>query len=247
MSHHFTPKQMHNCLKFIIFVSIAVTFALAFYTFHDLQTAEGAGLYLSITFSHSTRTLFDIIVDLAGILLFFLAIYLPTKLLKYKSMESFFRLFSIYLAFMPIVHPGKMVHLINDFQNLRIYSHLSQGAFLDYIFQDLQPLFSILKIFVPFLLLVYVATKLIQIQTIHLPKWFFILLFLFLLSFCLFENIADFSLYFLYYMLILWCYQKLEAISSSVSRFAVWNNIIIFGCLLRGIYRMLSLMSTTHM
>ena len=157
-------KQMNNFLKFIMFVSIALTFVLAFYTLHDLQTAEGAGLYLSITFSQPTRTICDIIVDVAGMFLFFIAIFLPTIMLKHKSVESFFRLFSIYLAFMPIVHPGNVVHLLNAFQNLSIRTNLSDGALLKYLFQDLSPIFGILKVFLPFLFLVYTANRLTHTQ-----------------------------------------------------------------------------------
>ncbi len=239
-------KQMNNFLKFIMFVSIALTFVLAFYTLHDLQTAEGAGLYLSITFSQPTRTICDIIVDVAGMFLFFIAIFLPTIMLKHKSVESFFRLFSIYLAFMPIVHPGNVVHLLNAFQNLSIRTNLSDGALLKYLFQDLSPIFGILKVFLPFLFLVYTANRLTHTKKNSLPKWIFILLILLLLCFCLFENVTNHFLYLICYTLILWCFQELESLCRSIPRFATWSNIIIYGCLLRGIYRMLALISTTH-
>lgn len=246
MSPFINLKQINKCIKFIMFASIALTFVLALYTLHDLQTAEGAGLYLSITFSHPTRTICDIIVDVVGMFLFFIAIFLPTILLKYKSVESFFRLFSIYLAFMPIVHPGNVVHLINAFQNLSIRTNLSDGNFLKYLFQDLSPIFGIIKAFLPFLLLVYTINRLTHTKKTSIPKWVFILLILLLLCFCLFENVADLFLYLICYTLILWCFQELESLCRSITRFAAWNNIIIWGCLLRGIYRMLALISTTH-
>lgn len=240
------PQKLNFLLRFLILVSLLGSFMLAFYTFHDLQTAEGAGLYLSITFHHSSRVFFDAVVDLAGIILLLFVTILPLLIMKRISLDSYFRFFSIYLAFMPIVHPGNVVHLMDALRSISIRPNLLNGHLLDYIFQDLFPLFDMLKWFLPFVLLIYALNKSSNNLKTTYRIWFAIFILLFLLCFCLIENIAFVFLYLVYYLLFLWCFKEMETFFIRFPIFALWSNILFFGCLLRGIYRMLQLISITH-
>lgn len=246
MIQFITPKQLKKFLRYLILTSLLGGYVLAYYTLHDLQTAEGAGLYLSITFQHSSRVFFDTIVDLAGILLLFLVTFLPLIIMKRASLDSYFRLFSIYLAFMPIVHPGNMVHLLSMFKSSTIRPNLLSGDLLNYVFQDLVPLFEILRWFLPFTLLIYALNKSCNNSKASYRIWLTVLILLILLCFCLFENISFVFLYLANYLLLLWCIKEMDTLCIRFPGFALWSNILFFGCLLRGIYRMLQLISITH-
>ncbi len=245
MKHLINPKQVNILIRTLILVSLLGSLALAFYTLHDLQTAEGAGLYLSITFN-SSRTLWDALVDITGILLLFLVTILPIFITKCASVDSFFRFFSIYLAFMPIAHPGNVVHLPNAFKAVILRPNLLNCNWGDYLFQDLQPIFDMLKWILPLILLLYALNKCSDTKKVPCRKWFLFLFPVLILGFCLFENVAFTFLYLAYYLLFLWLFKEMETFFSICPRFVPWSNILFGGCLLRGVYRMLQLISITH-
>lgn len=246
MIHLINQKQINTLLRFLILVSLFGSFALAFYTLHDLQTAEGAGLYLSITYNSSSRILFDAVIDITGMLLLFLVTFLPILIMGKASLDSFFRFFSIYLAFMPIIHPGNVVHLLNAFQNITFRPNLINCNWENFLFQDLQPIFDMLKWLLPLILLLYAFNKISGGTKVSYRKWFLFLFLIFIFCFCIFENIAFTFLYLAYYLLFLWLFKETETFFLICPSFAPWSYILFGGCLLRGIYRMLHLISITH-
>ena len=71
-------KKLQNTL----FLTCSIgALLLVLYTLHDMQTAEGAGLYLSILYGQSNRTPFDILVDIMGMLLLLALLLLPCLML----------------------------------------------------------------------------------------------------------------------------------------------------------------------
>ena len=239
------PKNKYQLALFICSTVVAVLLAL--YTLHDLQTAEGAGLYLSMIFGQSQRTIFDILVDVMGMLLLFAMLLLPGLLLKHMGMASFFRFMSVYLAFMPIVHPGNVVHLGNSFLNMSLRQNISEGNLLQLLFVDCAPAFDALKYTLPLLLLLHAMCRMQKLKPFEKSRLFVFFIIVLFVLYLLFGETAETTLYLLNYLLIVWCFAKWEALCKHSTSFGDWSIILFIGCMLRGIYRMLELISHAHL
>ena len=237
-----------NLYKNIFFIgAILCTLALAVYTLHDLQTAEGAGLYLSIVYGQSSRIVFDVLVDVMGMLLFLAVLLLPCLLLKSLNPASFFRLFACYLAFMPVVHPGNAVHLFEALFSLKLRDSLLTQDWGHFLYVDCLPLFEIVPLLLSFLLLLTFIGKQLELDATCKMKLFLPFLLIFIVLFLLFGGISETALYFICYMLLIRSFAEWEALCKSAPRFANWSLILFTGCLLRGIYRLLELISHAHL
>lgn len=223
------------------------TLGLALYALHDLQTAEGAGLYLSILYGQSSRIIFDILVDVMGMLLFLTVLLLPCLFLKHLNSASFFRLFACYLAFMPVVHPGNAVHLFEALLDLKLRNSLLTPNLGQFLFVDCLPLFELLPFLMSLLLLLTFADRQKNPMATRKIKLLLPFILIFLVLFLVFDNIEETTLYLICYLLLISCFAKWETLCKSNSRFANLSLILFSGCLLRGIYRMLMLISHAHL
>ena len=246
-------KKPLNCnnqkyTKWIYLLLTAGAFALAYLTLHDLQTAEGAGLYLSLKYGQSDRKGFDILVDIVGMLLLFAALFLPCLALKRLQSDSFFRITCVYLAFMPIMRPGVTVHLVDNLLNLKLRPSLPENNLTQLLLEGFADTVIVLRTELPLFLLLLMMTHSHGLS--NLQKWQKIVIFS---TFCLciinflFPAIAQETAYFMHYGLIIWCFSEWEKICERFPKFASWGNILFGGCYLRGIYRMIELMSTSHL
>ncbi len=242
-----TQEKLNRYQNLLFLICSAIALGLAFYTLHDMQTAEGAGLYLSILYGQTNRVPFDILVNIMGMLLFLALLLLPCLLLEHLSHASFFRLLAVYLALIPTAHPGNAVHLSNALFNLSFRESILQGNFLKILFVECVPVFETLKLILPFLLLLTFMNSTLHISGFQKKKiWLPCILVLFIL-YLLFDCIAETTLYLLHYFLIVWCFGEWEATCKHSPRFANWSMILFIGCLLRGVYRMLELISHAHL
>lgn len=236
-----------NLYKNIFFLgAILCTLILALYALHDLQTAEGAGLYLSILYGHSSRLIFDILVDVMGMLLFLAVLLLPCLFLRCLNPASIFRLFACYLAFMPIVHPGNAVHLFEVLFHLQLRDSLLTHKWGHFLYVDCLPLFELIPLLVTLLLLLTFAGKQLGLHTYCKMKLFLPVLFILVVLFLLFDSIAETALYLICYILLIGSFAASEALCKKSPRFANWSLILFTGCLLRGIYRLLEVISHAH-
>lgn len=105
-------KKICNWHTFIPVLILGIL-SLVCYTLHDICTAEGVGLYWAILWGNEKRLPFDIAVDVIGILLFLAVLIIPCCLLKHRKTDSLFRIMVVYLAFMPVISPGYLVHLFD--------------------------------------------------------------------------------------------------------------------------------------
>ncbi|MBQ9141993.1 MAG: hypothetical protein IJX63_09415 [Lachnospiraceae bacterium] len=240
-------KKLTQLQNILFLCSSLGALGLALYTLHDMQTAEGAGLYLSIMYGQSNRFFFDIIVDIMGMLLLLALVLLPCLMLRRLRLDSFYRFLAVYLAFIPTAHPGNAVHLISDLLNARLRESLLSGDFLQFIFLDCTPLFDMLKFVLPFLVLLISINRYLKVPGFEKKKLFVPCIIVMLIIYLLFENLAEAAIYMLHFFLITWMFGEWEATCKHSLHFANWSLILFTGCLLRGIYRMLELISHAHM
>lgn len=243
-----SKKQLDNFIKWLCLLLSAGALGLALCTLHDLQTAEGVGLYLSIIFGQDDRTFFDILMDIIGMLLFLLALILPCIILKCRTCESFFRMLSLYIAFMPIIHPGITVHLNHTLMNLQYRQTLVDGNILTAILESFIEIAPIVLMLIPILLLSCAANRISGSQP--LKVWQVIILALeviVLLIHFLFPDLSQETSYLMHYLLLMWCFAEYDKLCQHHPSLAGWSMILFGGCWLRGIYRMIELMSITQL
>lgn len=97
----------------IIVLPSVLTFGTVVVGMHQMQAAEGVGLYWSLM-AKGQRGLFDILVDAAAALALFVLLLLPCVILKHKSVDAFFRLLTGFVAFMPRLSMSYLIHLFDD-------------------------------------------------------------------------------------------------------------------------------------
>jgi len=93
-------KRWKICEKWIARILALAFFCLSVLAVHDMQTAEGVGLYFALKWNRG-RLPFDLAVDgLAGIGLLLLVL-LPCIALRHKGAASVFRMLILFVSFMP--------------------------------------------------------------------------------------------------------------------------------------------------
>lgn len=159
-----------------IYMLISIgAFAMVLAAVHDMQTAQGIGLYFAMLAGNENRMIFDILTDGLAVGITGLLLLVPCLVSGHRSIGSFLRLFSAFMAFMPILDFSVMIHLFDG-----------KGGF---------------------------------------PAWGELLRFVII------------------YLLLLWCFNRWEKWYQKVPGLDKWG-WILFGCFwLRGLYRIIVIMS----
>lgn len=108
-------------------LSALLLIAIAGLTLHDMQTAEGAGLYLAIKAGAEDRRMYDFAVDAAGMLCLLLLLLLPCLLQKRLRPAPFLRFASASLAFLPVTSMALLVHLADGTEEMALRQAISMG------------------------------------------------------------------------------------------------------------------------
>lgn len=106
------------------------TFLMILLTVHDMQTAQGVGLYLSMLGNYGSREIIDIIVDATSAVLLALLLAVPCFLMGRLNAESFFRLLAAYLALLPGVDLAAIVHIFDPPGIFSLSHALAEGDVL---------------------------------------------------------------------------------------------------------------------
>lgn len=222
------------------------TFVMILLTLHDMQTAQGIGLYFSILGGYKSRIIFDIIVDVLGIVLLVIYLFVPCFLLGRLNTKSFFRLLAAYLALLPGVDLGRLVHIFDNSGVFTLRQAFVEGKFLTAFFSVTGEMSPVFKLWLPILCLMLMGNRVIG--SIELEQWkiniFWLQIPLFLGVF-LFPVISPFLSFIMQYLLLIVCFDVWEEwyeikVCSNIKLLGV----ILFGGLwLRGTYLMIETMS----
>lgn len=101
----------------------AVTFGFLIYTLHQMQTAEGIGLYYALK-AGMERGGFDVAVDVVMALVLLLLVGLPCLILHHRSGGAFFRFLVGFLAFTPRLSMAYLVHLFASGIRVTAYDNM---------------------------------------------------------------------------------------------------------------------------
>lgn len=241
-------KKLMKNRNWIYVIASVLVLVVVFVALHDMQTAVGAGLYLSIKAGDAERSLYDLFVDVAMIVSVVLLVGSPCVLQKHRKMDSFLRLLFVFLAFMPRLSPGYCVQLLDAKGLFAIRSAFEEENLLIGLLEGTEYLASLLEMVVPMFCLLLAAVCMQGKQVIK--RWYFIVLVpgLFMeLGTFLFPNLAEMLCFGMTYCILLIMFDLWEKLMENYPGMNTWGWILFGGLGLRGGYRLLELMSHFHM
>ncbi len=224
-----------NKLKGLLLIPVLGFFLLAYLTLHDLATAQGIGLYFAIMQGTENRAIFDIVVDVVGMLLLLTVLLTPCFVLKHRGVDSLLRLMVVYFAILPSIGMGTLVHLF-DGHNLWVIS-------FDWTL-NLNIFCSFLQLIIPLLVVLgyFYKQKGFTVQKWQLCA--FGSLIVLGMGVLFLPELSEVLLQLCYYMLLLVAFdwwERLFTRTELYEKVILWLLFGVFGC--RGCLRMLELMS----
>lgn len=232
-----------------IYVIVAVgVLGLVFVALHDMQTAVGAGLYLSFQAGAADRTMYDWIVDVAMIVSVVLLVGAPCILQRHRKTDSFLRLLFAFLAFMPRLSPGYCVSIFDNEVLFELRIAFKEGNILIGLLEGAEFSASLLEMVVPMFCLLLAAVGIQGKQVVK--RWYFVVLIPGLameLGIFLFPNLAELLCFGVAYCILLLMFDLWENLTKEYMGMNTWGWILFGGLGLCGVYRLLDLMSHFHM
>lgn len=211
--------------QIILGVVWAGFFGLAVLTIHDMQTAEGVGLYFALKLGRG-RLAFDAAADLLGVLGLLCLAVIPCRILRYRSLGASLRFLLLFLAFMPAL---SMAYLIDPFQE-------TDAAFPDLLLFVLQSL-------LPFACLTAIA--LWTVVPSFWKKWYGVCcgaaVLLAVFSFCV-PTLQQLSNFVLVYLILLVCFDLWECLCGHYPALEKWRWILFGGLGCRAFYTLSQIM-----
>ncbi len=136
---------------------IAGLLFLAWMTIHDMQTAEGTGLYLMFQAGAEKRDIFDWLVEGIGMLCLLAVAAAPCIAMKRFRPDAFLRFLAAYLAFLPTVSTAAVVHLLDGTDEILLHPAFSEGKLGSVLLDGLEGLTPVLGAGAPLLFLAAAA------------------------------------------------------------------------------------------
>ena len=150
-------QKTENWIYCILSVGLLGFLAVAM---HDVQRAQGIGLYYSIQAGADSRIVFDLLVDVTVMVAVVLLLIIPCMVLKRKKPASFLRLLVTFLAFMPRLSLAYLVHLDDTVKTLELRPSLKEGALLTAFLEGTSFSVSLLQMVIPMFFLLVAALSL---------------------------------------------------------------------------------------
>lgn len=213
-------KTLEKYQNWIAGAAAFALFVMAVFTIHDMQFAEGVGLYFALK-AEKDRLLFDVSVDgLAAAALLFL-VTLPCLLLKRREMTARLRFLIAFLAFMPALSMAYLIHPMQEETEITLSS----------------PVY-VLQMILPFLCLLAAGVAISQGEKVW-KRWYSLccagaaLLFAAAL---LVPNLQQLLYFFIVYLLLLICFDLWERLWLKYPALNTWGWILFGGLFLRAFY-----------
>lgn len=214
------------------------TFILSCLALHDLQTAEGVGLYIAILLQRDDRFLFDLLVDISGAIALLLCTVIPC-IGKSDAKRKFTFLMVAFVALMPTASPASLIHLFNNPENYRICSSVAE------LLESAEQLAPAAGFWVPVLCLLSAADRLYgTVQKPGRRQLIFLMIQPFLAAFVLLlPGFASHLSFVMQYLLLLSAFEVWESLHEKAEKFFLLEFFLFLGLWLRGGYVLLELMS----
>lgn len=221
-------------------ILIAGILLCCLYAFHDMQTAEGIGLYFSMQLGMEQRIFMDIAVDVLGIIALAALVYVPCRVLGYKTADAILRLLIGYLAVMPQLSLAKVLALFRPEQQTFLWD-LGLVEALDSWVYSIAPFF---QVWIPLFILLYgigAVNHCLCFQKWY--RWILLCQGILLLILLVVPTAENVLLYFVGYLGLLIGFDCWEAVLGKMPAMKKWSVLFFALLLLRGIFRIVVLMS----
>lgn len=242
-----------QCVKGLQLVASLGTLAFAALTLHDMQTAEGTGLYLAICAGTESRRLFyDLAVDAGGMLCLLALAAAPCIVWRRLHPGAFLRILAACLAFLPTVSTASLVHLADGTDKIMLREAILEGNLGEALMEGLAGWMPILVLGVPILILAAAA----QAERpaagegrIPAPgrRALSALLMSLMVLALLFPILAAHCMFVAAYLLLLRGLAAGERLCDSYPKWNLWGGVLYGIFWLRGIGRMMEVMSIYHL
>lgn len=216
----------------------ACTFLMACLALHDMQAAEGVGLYIAISLQREDRLVFDLLVDVLGAAAMLLCVTLPCMGRPHKWRKALLLLVA-FVALMPTVSPASLIHLFRNAENYRIVGSAAE------LLAGVGMVAPVAGFWIPALSLLLAAGRLhIREGRLSVRQRIFVaaqpLLAVFVL---LLPGFAPHLSFVMQYLLLLSAFEAWEGLHENGERFSPWEAVLFAGLWLRGGYVLFELMS----
>lgn len=233
-----------NCVYFIVSISVL---GLVFIALHDMQTALGVGLYISIYAGAEDRVVYDIVTDVAMLIALILLIGIPSLFNKKQKIEKFTRFLFVFLAFIPQLSPAYLVHFFDTNDLLQIRLEFIEGEVIAGVLEGLKYSASLLQMIIPMFCLLLLFCSIKEKKIIKPFYYVLIGLGLFMeIGIMFFPGIDELLCFVMTYCLLLVMFDMWEGLLREYSGMNTWGWILFGGLGLRGIYRLLEMMRQFH-
>lgn len=255
-------------------LSALLLIAMAGLTLHDMQTAEGAGLYLAIKAGAEDRRMYDFAVDAAGMLCLLLLLLLPCLLQKRLRPAPFLRFASASLAFLPVTSMALLVHLADGTEEMALRQAISMGQPGAALLEWLGELLPALSAGLPVLILAFGMVRAGSAEELAgragspkdlagkaegagssektrphpwLPRAAGLAALALSAVSLLFPALSDICVYLIVYLLLAAAFSLWEKLHDAHPGLNAWGWILFGGFWLRAVERMLEIMSVYHL
>lgn len=236
-------KKKENAGWIAVFLSLATLIAVLM-TVHDVQTAQGIGLYLSQFVLDGSRMVFDILVDTLAVTVLVLLLIVPCFFLSLLKPECFFRLLAVCLALLPEVDLGRLVHIFDQPGPFALQQSIIEGDVLAAFFYGMKEMEPVLQLGIPVLCLLLIGNH--AAGKNFMKKWYKTILWYEIplcLGVFLFPVIAPFLSFFMQYFLLIVCFDSWEQWYQEHLIMRRWGMVLFGGFWLRSVYLMIQAMS----
>ena len=208
--------------------------------FHDMQTAEGVGLYFSLKMGMEQRIWLDVAVDVLGMAALAVLVYLPCRCFGHGTSGAYLRLLIGYLAVVPQLSLAKVIHLFGAEEPL----FLGGMSLREVVLSGIANVIPFLQIWVPLFVLLYGIASVregFSLNRVHKGLLTFMVIVLLWMLVC--PSMENLLLYVSGYLGLLVAFDCWESLFQKLPEIKKWY-LLLFGLLLlKGIYRIIVLMS----
>lgn len=234
-------KTGENRCRIMLALIVILTSGLYLAAYHDMQTADGVGLYLAMKAGAENRLPYDILCDVlrgAGLLAMLMASCLLTRNMNLKS---FSRLFFAWLAWMPVFSMAELLHFPDE---TILHLSLAESGLWESVQIGDSELLALFRVWIPVVCLLLAANQLSGIKVRE--KWYLPVAAVQMISagaILIMPGWASLFREVICYLLLLLCFDLWEKWLREKVQLQKWSCALFSIMWLRGVWRLIELMS----
>jgi len=246
--------KSHKVSEIVLILINMVCFLFTLVAVRDMHVSQGVGLFFCVMVGAGDKAIFDIGVDIVCALALLTLIILPCAGFRKIKPEAVFRFFSVFLAVMPVLSLAYLVHLPDGPQTFAIRESISNGNVLKSIAETGGALYSVIVILIPMMILFMGLKTIYKKQNekenafiFGIREWSALGLCIFLvIGSWVFPGLENLLCFGLAYILLIKTFAIWESVVDRNDHVRNFSFILYGGCMMRGIFLLIRMMSMNH-